>query len=574
MFRTRQTKGLGGLRVLRARRVMIPVVAVASLLGGSFTASSAFAQGNGGTAKPPTKGVISPFITPTLSDPLFSASVVNPLTGLPSGLHGFDDTGFLKNATVSGAACPGTPAANFGGSVTLNGINITVPCNMVIQLPANTLTWADFINGGTLPDPSMEIHAVGNILGDAPSSPHIAGLMYASQQSANVANGVISKIDYTNGNIQVDTGTATPVNVQINDPKGRYGRAQSPDARFSVDDANPTIHAGTGYPMCVPRTDPASADDPLCPQQNRPKSANGTPCRNFSAAGVVPLPKGGELSATPFGLYCTQFVMPAPPAAGIATTGMDARQQAPFEVGDRITFSGTLMGTGASAYISAHTIEANVGIFTQPKTQPGYVAIGDFGVGSADPNAVAVTGVAQEQADRIFLEAETTDVLTPVDIYMMDVDPQSGVVRNRWVTPFEMTGENQLGVPPGGITTQFTGVQSQRIRIRTPKAPLGLLSQPTRDVRVVQRSLCTPQFTSDQPLLDACLANAPVVANGLVAGQYYAPTFQFIFPENVKPGDAPVPNDLWHLPFLRFGEGATTASAVGPSVGALIPAPW
>jgi len=560
---------------------MIPVVAVASLLGGSLTASSAFAQGNGGTAKPPVKGVISPFITPTLSDPLFNAAVVNPLTGLPSGLHGFDDTGFLTDATVSGAACPLLKDANFGGSATINGIKITVPCNMVIQLPANTLTWADFVKGipgpdGTTPSatpaPSMEVHAVGNILGDAPGSLHVAGLMYASQQSSNVSNGVISNIDYSNGNIQVDTGTATPVNVQINDPKGRYGRAQSPDARFSVDDANPTIHAGTGYPMCVPRTDPATGADPLCPQQNRPKSANGAPCRNFTAAGVVPLPKGGELSTTPFGLYCTQFVMNS--VAARAATDPDPRQQAPFEVGDRITFSGTLMGTGATAYISAHTIEANVGIFTQPKTQPGYVAIGDFGVGSADPNAVAVTGVAQEQADRIFLEAETTDVLTPVDIYMMDVDPLTGTVRNRWVTPFEMTGENQLGVPPGGITTQFTGVQSQRIRIRTPKAPLGLLSQPTRDVRVVQRSLCTPQFTSDQPLLDACLANAPVVANGLVAGQYYAPTFQFIFPENVKPGDAPVPNDLWHLPFLRFGEGANTASAVGPSVGALIPAPW
>jgi hypothetical protein len=573
MFRSRQQTGLGGLRVLRARRVMIPVVAVASLLGGSFTASSAFAQGNGGTAKPPTKGVIAPFVTPTLSDPVFSQSVINPLSGFPSGLHGFDDTGFLTNATVSGAACPALPATNFGGSVTLNGIKITVPCNMVIQMPANTLTWADFVNGGNLPAPSMEVHAVGNILGDAPGSPHVAGLMFASQQSSNVANGVITNIDYATGNLQVDTGTATPVVVQINDPNGRFGRAQSPDPRFSVDDANPTIHAGTGYPMCVPRTDPASADDPLCPQQNRPKAVNGTPCRNFSQAGVVPLPKGGELSPTPIGSYCTQFVMNS--MALRAATDPNPSQQAPFEVGDSISFSGTLIGTGASAYVSAHTIENNIGIFTQPKTQPGYVAIGEFGVGSADPSAVAVSGVTQEAADRIFLEAETTDVLTPADIYMMDVDPQTGAVRNRWVTPYEMTGENQAGVPSGGITTQFNGVQSQRIRIRAAKAPVGLLSQPTRTVRVVQRSLCAPTATADQPLLDACLLNAPKVANGLVAGQYVAPTFEFIFPENVKPGDSIVPNDFWHLPFLRFGEGAANPSPPnGPSVGALIPTPW
>jgi hypothetical protein len=35
-----------------------------------------------------------------------------------------------------------------------------------------------------------------------------------------------------------------------------------------------------------------------------------------------------------------------------------------------------------------------------------------------------------------------------------------------------------------------------------------------------------------------------------------------------------VPFDFWHLPFLRYGEGATTASAIGPSVGPLEPTPW
>jgi hypothetical protein len=178
--------------------------------------------------------------------------------------------------------------------------------------------------------------------------------------------------------------------------------------------------------------------------------------------------------------------------------------------------------------------------------------------------------VAQETQDRIFLEAETTDVKTPVDIYMMDVDPRDGTVRNRWVTPFEMTGENPGGNPSGGITTQFTGAQPQRARLRATKAPIGLLSQPTRNIRVVQRSLCTPQAQLDQAVLDACLQNAPKYANGLVAGQYYAPTFEYIFPENVMPGDPVVPFDLWHLPFLRYGEGANTPSGVGP----LEPTPW
>ena len=35
-----------------------------------------------------------------------------------------------------------------------------------------------------------------------------------------------------------------------------------------------------------------------------------------------------------------------------------------------------------------------------------------------------------------------------------------------------------------------------------------------------------------------------------------------------------VPFDVWHLPFLRFGEGAATQSAIGPGVGPLEPTPW
>ena len=180
------------------------------------------------------------------------------------------------------------------------------------------------------------------------------------------------------------------------------------DARFSVDDANPTIHAGTGYPMCIPRTDPTAQDDPLCPQQNRPNrvsvtvggaTVTATTCRNFSQAGVAPPAGSGELTPPAAGQkYCSQYVMAAPPAD--ATTAMplngshvqpDARQQAPFEVGDFITYSGTLMQDAAGDdFVSAHTIEANLGIYTQPGTQPSYVAIGEFGVGSADPAATAV----------------------------------------------------------------------------------------------------------------------------------------------------------------------------------------
>ena len=574
--------------------LIVSALALAMLLAGGAAYAAKGAPGGGGggggggTAKPPTKGLTAPNPVATLPDPVFTD---------PKAIHGFDVTGFIQDMTVAvdatQAGCPKTTdPSRYGGTVQVNGVTIKVPCNTIIQMPANTLTWAEFVNGGRAsplglvlnkfpaPYPSYEIHVIGNtVLRKAPPSTEldkVAWLIFVSQQSANSGQGYISRIDYVNGNIEVDSGDPLkPTIIQINDPFGRFGMAHTPDARFSVDDANPTIHAATGYPMCVPR----SADgDPLCPQKNRPLAATATTtnnCRNFAQAGV-PIPSSGDLTPPSVGqTYCSQYVMKEPTNAIIASaTEPDATQQAPFEVGDFITYSGTLVksNNGAADLISAHTIEANVGIYTQPGTKPSYLAIGEFGIGTADPSPTAVNGALQETQDRMFLETSTTDVRTPVDIYLVDVDA-SGKQTNRWVTPYEMTGEcnpatlplaaNCLGFT-GGITTQFSGAQPQRARLRATKAPLGLLSQPTRTLRVVARSMCTPDN------IDACLVAASAdnqkVANGLIPGQYLAPVFEFIFPENVMPGDPIVPNDFWHLPFLRNGEGA--------GVGPLEPTPW
>ena len=541
------------------------------------------ALAKGGTAKPPAQNLASPFFTPVLPTPVLAATHA-------ANLHGLDVTGFMKNATVSAsnATCPGTINPNLlGGTAVVNGVTITVPCNLIVQMPANTLTWADFVNGGATD--TLEMHVVGNMVPDAAGNPqNIAALIYVSQQSVNLGSGFITKIDYTTGNIEVDDGTGTRTNtiLQINDPLGRFGRAQSPDSRFSVDDQNPTIHAATGYPMCVPRTRvDNNIDDPRCPQINRPKA--NVSCRNFAIAGVA-APVSGELAPPVFGqVYCSAYVMPPVTAfgaiAGRLPTEPDAREMVPFEVGDFIVYSGTKMvDPVGNEFMSVYNIEANVGAFTQPGSQPSYLAIGGFGVGTADPIAVGINGAGQETTNRIFLEASTTDVKTPVDIYYVDVDA-AGRQHNRWATPWEMTGECNPaavgGLPvaclgaTGGITTQNLGPQATRARIRAVKSPVGLLNQPTRTVRVVARSLCAPTQTVilggiNTTAQDTCINGQPKLANGLLAGQYTAPVFEYIFPENVKAGQPVVPADLWHLPFIVFGDDA--AGGVGP----LEPAPW
>jgi hypothetical protein len=62
-----------------------------------------------------------------------------------------------------------------------------------------------------------------------------------------------------------------------------------------------------------------------------------------------------------------------------------------------------------------------------------------------------------------------------------------------------------------------------------------------------------------------CTQSSPV-ANGLFAGVYSAPVFEYIFPENVSVGDPVVPFDFWDLGFLVNGEG--------PGTGQLTPRPW
>ncbi len=568
------------VRSLRTKLIQHKVLSLLSLIALVIAASTSVssAQGGGGTAKPP-KGAVAPWTVASLPTPLSLTVPANTAV-----LHGFDETGLIQSASVSGAACPALAPAAFGGSVVLNGRTVTIPCNLIIQMPANTLTWADFVNGssvaGAVPLAGLELSLVGNMVGPR----YIAALAYVSQLSLDGGTGKITGFDYANGTMLVDDAAGATVRVQLNDPvvpglvnaagnpTGRFSAGQSPDPRFSVDQDNPTVHGGTGYPMCIPRTDPAVGADPLCPQGNRPLAAAG--CRNFGAAGVA-LPAGGELGApTAAQTYCTQWVMNNP---AVSVASGDARQQAPFEVGDYVNYAGTWIGADGSRIFSAHTVEANVGIYTQPGTQPAYMAIGDFGVGSADPAATAVNGVGQETQNRIFLEAETTDVKTPVDIYYEDHDATLGT-RSRWITPTEMTGENAAPAvgPTGGITTQNTGAQAQRARLRATKAPVGLLTQPSRTVRVAQRTLCLPTplsatgLTIDQGALDGCFATnetpARTRANGLAAGQYKAPVFEYIFPENVKSGDALVPYDFWHLPFLVNGEVG------GP--GPLVPTPW
>jgi hypothetical protein len=597
-----------------------------------LTVNSAFAvQGNQNTTKPA----------------IFPVSPITPPPVVPTQ---FDVTGYMQNAVVDPSVCVGTGSLDprlYGGRVTVNGIEIIIPCNTILQMPATSLTWAELFDPlltpadtpqgtsglaladkvmtpgssvpaqpGSLPLPAYEIHLQGNIVKDPATGAvkHIAGLVFISQQSLNVGQGYIKSIDYSTGELCISSGVpaggfqgqtqvspycvAPDARVRINDGIGRFGlRHGGPgclakgscdveeshfDPRFTADTDNPTIHASTGFPMCIPRAYPFGSNgdtDALCPQQNRPKQGNGATCANLPAANGITFP---AFPAQTDG-YCHSFVMNAlpvnaAPPPGPCGTITDANgkittipcttrpdRQAPFEIGDYVDYSGTLSidanladATYASPYyISAHTVNAHVGIYTYPGTKPVYVMIESLLAGT---NGLPIQNIPQEVTGRIKVEGFTTDPSSIVDIFAMDIDKQNGLITERLLANVNPSGPPVIG----------------RVRF-VPAA--GNFSPPTRNLRIVSRSLCQSKTQAcfiPQAYLDP-ESPAGKYANGLVAGQYNAPNFEFIFAENLFLGGPLLPNNFQDLAFLACGSGPLTTATAGstpPIVEPLDPVPW
>lgn len=535
--------------------------------------------------------------------------------GGPTDPWQFDITGFLQEATLNTASDPLS-----GGTLTVNGHVVTVPANTIVVFPANQLTWQEVFaqapapwgipgtatpgggvafngaaNGPTTgmaaadcavapsatgctapPLVKYEVHVVGNVLPTGTGQgTYIAGLVSISQQGLNSGAGYINYIDYAKGEMRVGGtpgSSADGTRVQINDPiptggaTGKFSKGLSPDIRFTLDPDNPTVRSATGFPMCLPRTDPNVADDPLCPQANRPLCAG--------AAGAT---------------FCGSFTTIDPATAGFPS----AFVQAPFEIGDYVTFAGTLVTDNATqptvgpypgtalTYISAHTITNNIAIYTFPGTNPAYVATDVTLLGTGGTTVIGIG----EATIRTRFEGFTTDPTRMVHLYGIDLACDGSVSGNRdWGT---------IGIDVGPPTGAVKG----RWRFRPPCAPFGtdpnsikfdkqcIMNQAgsflpaTREVRAVLEALPgtaqIPAWTAGAPtcapgvqstLLAPCNT---IAANGLITGQYHAPITEYIFPEQVAGNPVP-PANFETMPFLANGGYMSTA---GTLAGQLSPWP-
>ena len=482
----------------------------------------------------------------------------------------FDISGFIQEATLD-PACAAD--AHCGGTITVNGHIVVVPKETIVIFPANALTWQEIFaqapapygfltsppsSGMALTDlpvpmSTYEAQVVGNrVIDGAGNDRYIAGLIYVSQHALNAGSGFINYIDYTVGEMRIGGilgDSTTGARVRINDPVGRFGRVNSPDIRFTVDPDNPTISAATGFPMCLPRVtaDPAVAgnpDDPLCPRTQRPVDALGNPVPTIQTNDPVALPG-------------------VPP---------DATIQIPLEVGDWVSFAGTLVNDSATptagpfpgtanTYISAHTITNNVAVYTWPNTDPAYVLIDTTLIGTG---GLTVLG-AGEAAIRTRFEGMMTDVNQDpnlqriVHLYGVDFSPLDGSTSDR--------DYGTIGVDPGPPNGAVKG----RWRFRPPCLPFGSIATDFKSCVMNAPGTFLPPPREVRAVIEGAWVPGQVTtyANGIIAGQYHAPILEYIFPENI-PGTPIVENNFNSIPFLA--QGGYTSSA-GTLVGQLNPWP-
>lgn len=512
---------------------------------------------------------------------------------------GFGEIGFIQRATLNAAPRGANTPEHRGGSIVVNGIRMIVPDNTVIQFPANTMTWADMFDpavfapvygadvsplpinpplppagrtGLALNDPitnhfpAYEVSVVGNIITDFTTGTqrYIVGLIApAAQIDLHNHGGYINYIDYPSGRFRVG-GTIGDVNcdpaqayggptcsgtlVEINDPVGRWGKIHSPDQRFSTDTANPTVTAATGYPMCIPRVnDPVAEDDPDCPKANRPINVvSGLPEKIFTFPAV-----GG-------------------PGDG---TSPDPYRMVPLAVGDWVDVGGTIfkidpnLGNGPrNQYISAHTVAAHLGMRTAPGTVPAYIQTEEFLFGVGDRNGgPTVGGIAQETSTRAVLVAFTTDPTGfPIDtpgaasLFGVYYAPDGSVQE----IPFP---NNDPGTPFITIDDNVRG----RIRWATSNngstpGVLGNAAGPQQFYReyILRLFSGATQLPTQHPVQpDGSVGDLP----GLIAGEYLAPIFEYIFGEGTNFGEPIPPFNFNDLGFLSIGEGAAgPGGATGP----------
>lgn len=502
----------------------------------------------------PTPGVVPP---PPAQIPAFQTRPAGVILAGQIQYASLDPTPGLCNKDDNTAPTPDNPplpdqCKTTGGWIEINNEMIRIPAGTVVVFPNTFLTWEEVFEFNPNTHQTDPVFQSGLAMADAVRFPgtyeasidanivngqHIAGIVRIMQDPANAFSGYIESIDYANGVLIVNHQR-----VQLNDPKititvpnpdgspaldgngnpivlvkGRYSAGQTPDPRMTVDQGNPTVRSGMGFPMCIPVVAPGTYtnefgipgvpdpynggfDDPQCPETNRPRDIGG----------LGPL---------------TIFIMNPPGAAPSIENPnpQDPYAEMPYEVGDWVDVIGTMEVDDQGPYVTATEVVGNVGAFTTPGVDPAYIVVEVTIMGSASTPDPAFP---QEAGVRTRVEGMTTDPDRTVDVSAIDMDCNGNLTFREpaWVANFP--------VEPGPPNIGKRG----RWRMRFPQG--GDFQPPTQNI-------------------GARVSGGVLGKNksGLDFNEYQLPTGLFIFPELLTPGDPP-PSDNFHdFVYLVNGSG-------------------
>ena len=396
-----------------------------------------------------------------------------PVTGVGLGIAGSIDEMTIDDPTYFWS----------GGTITIAGVRVILPENLLIDLPANRLTLFQLFDQA--PEPAKTLGKSGLATNDydggftglgtaianrSAFGNYIAGELVIDKNTEEM-QGQVTYINYEEGYFRLNGQPNDPNTgkmVRINDPPGRHSIQQglgclagsencSPDLRFGGDPDNYTVMYTTGYPAGIPSTlngaDPMTgAGDPFAPQTNRPD--------------------------------------------GI-THVMDSTRFAPLMVGDNIIAAGNFEDIAGAQFLSAHTLIVQDALFTNSDidpTQPDYLTWAE--VEWDAPN------YANLRVKCLYIGFNTTRS-AEVDVFGLHVDPETGenteriIATTRRVDPntgAELGGDptlSRVGVEPhaGGafklnididfVDPPFAGVNPKRAPCQTLIAANVLIPDPT-----------------------------------------------------------------------------------------------
>ena len=320
-----------------------------------------------------------------------------------------------------------------GGTITVAGQIVTIPRNLLIDLPANRLTLQEIYYVES-PTACKAINKSGLAKGDAcnaygtGANASISAIRTGNgnlvagdvliQKGTETFAGTVTFINYSQGYFRLGGTVGSDSNgvmVRLNDPDGRHtvqsgagcavgtalpGQTNncSPDFRFNLDMDNYTNVFTTGYPLCIPSTKPRSFVDVLDLDTDNDVTETLTTQANADGTGDLLCRTTNRTSNN-----------------GLPMD--DSRLFAPIMLGDNIVADGNWEIINGVRFLSAHSTMVSAALTTKNLSdQPDYMFLNEVEVDApAFNNQRARTLII----GFVSLAAPTADVL----IWSLHYDP-------------------------------------------------------------------------------------------------------------------------------------------------------